>query len=156
MEVPRIEDLQSPELLVRLQTGGALVAAGDSSWDALLAALQHVDSEVRWRAVVALGWLGDARAVEPLRKLLHGTPYEVKINAAWALGQINDTRAADSLLDLFRTEATQDPDAAYNAALALLRLGIVEPLLHDLDSPQEDAVRVASAALASRPYVEEI
>lgn len=154
MDLPRIEDLNSPELLVRLQTGGALVAAGVSSWDALVAALQHADMEVRWRAVVALGWLGDARAIKPLQDLLQGTPYEIKINAAWALGQINDARAADSLAGLLHEEAAQDPDAAYNAALALLRLGVVDPLLHDLDSPQENAFRVVHAALASQPYVE--
>ncbi|MBI5666899.1 MAG: HEAT repeat domain-containing protein [Chloroflexi bacterium] len=149
-----VEDLNDPELPVRLQAVGAFAAAGTPVFDTLVAALHHAELEVRWRAVVALGWIGDARAVEPLARLLRSSPYEIRINVVWALGQIGDERAVNLLLDALHTDDAPDPDVAYNAALALLRLGAVDPLQHVLDSPQEYAFRAAHAALASRSYLE--
>ena len=148
-----IEDLYAAELPTRLQTFSALAAAG--ALDTLLAALRHDELEVRWRAVVALGWLGDARAVEALAGLLPGAPYEIKINAVWALGQIGDQRAVDTLLTLIHAEDAFDPDVAYNAALALLRLGVPAPLQQNVAQATGDyAFRVAHAALASWNYLE--
>lgn len=149
-----VEDLNAPELPVRLKAVGAFAAAGTPALDTLIAALKHADLEVRWRAVVALGWIGDARAVEPLADLLWVSPYEIKINVVWALGQIGDVRAAALLLHAIHAEDVQDPDVAYNAALALLRLGVVDALQHELDSPRETVFRVAHAAFASRSYLE--
>lgn len=153
MNAASIENLHAPELPVRLHTGSALAAAG--ALDVLIAALRHDELEVRWRAVVALGWLGDARAIEALTGLLPGAPYEIKINAVWALGQIGDARAVETLLALIHAEDALDPDVAYNAALALLRLGKPDMLRHDLErAPGDSAFRVAHAALASWNYVE--
>lgn len=154
MSVTLIHDLNAPDLPVRLRAVGALAAAGSAALDGLLAALEHSDLEVRWRAVVALGWIGDGRAVEPLADLLRASPYEVKINVVWALGQIGDARAVSRLLDSLHAHTGHDPDVAYNAALALLRLGVTDPLRNALDSPHEDDFCIAHAALASRSFLE--
>ena len=61
--------------------------------------LGQEDKELRWKAALALGWLGDARAVEPLLQLL-----DVKGSrgaAAKALCQLGDSRAVEPLLKIF-------------------------------------------------------
>ncbi len=153
MNAAFIENLRAPELPVRLHTVEVLAASG--AYDSLVAALRHDELEVRWRAVVALGWLGDKRAIDVLAALLPEAPYEIKINVVWALGQIGDTRAVETLLALIHAEDALDPDVAYNAALALLRLGQPDPLRHNLERASgEYAFRVAHAALASWKYWE--
>src|SRR5512145_646914 len=138
-----IEPFHAPDLMVRLETGGAFIAAGEQSVETLIAALRHPDIEICWRAVVALGWIGDARALDALVGLLDNPTYEIKVSVVWALGQLGDPRAVHPLLDILHQEDASNPDMAYLAALALLRFGLVEPLRNTLDSPHDYHFRAA-------------
>lgn len=135
-------------------TGGARGAAGMFSLETLIAALDHPQDDVRWRAAVALGWRGEPQAVGPLIARLDGARYELKINIVWALGQIGDRQAVDPLLAVVQEENRRDPDIAYMAALALLRFGALEALRRELETAHEAAFRVAHAALASAEHLE--
>jgi hypothetical protein len=149
-----IDDLHAPELIARLQTCGALVAAGAQSVDSLIAALRHPEIEVRWRAAVELGWIGDPRAVAPLVELAQNAPYDIRVNVMWALGQIGSPGVVDPLMAVLDANNAGEPDITYVAALALLRAGITDRLRRDLESPHEFAYRVAHAAHANLQYTE--
>jgi HEAT repeat protein len=68
-----------------------------STFDQLLAALQHPNPNVRAGAAIVLGKTKSARAVEPLTDLLEDPVYLVYTGAAKALGMIGSL-AVGSLL----------------------------------------------------------
>lgn len=53
-------------------------------------------------AALALGEIGDPRAVNPLAEILSDDNWEVRSSAAKALGKIGDDRAVDPLINLLR------------------------------------------------------
>jgi bilin biosynthesis protein len=147
-----IENLNAPTLRQRLEAARALLDSAGSALDALITALDHDEVEVRWRAATVLGWLGDARAIQPLVKRGMGEGYEVKYNIVWALGQIGNTEAIQPLLDIVHAGDSELPDIRYNAALALARLGQTDTLRQSLVGSPEPVYRVAHAALATYEY----
>src|SRR5262245_23702800 len=69
--------------------------------DELISLLKHQTPEVRERAALAIGRIGDPRGTEPLIKVLQSDDAEtVRVMAAFALGEIEDARAASALLDV--------------------------------------------------------
>lgn len=77
-------------------------------------------------AAIALGEIGDARAVEPLIEALEDKQILVQVEAAKALGKIGDTRAVEPLIKIMAVEALGqigDPRA-------------VEPLIGYIESMQ--------------------
>lgn len=74
------------------------------------------DSDIRSKAAVALGDLGDRRAVEPLIQALNDEDEEVRWEAADALGKIRDERAVDPLIRALNDE---HEDVRSSAAEAL-------------------------------------
>jgi HEAT repeat protein len=66
----------------------ALVKMGVLSIDPLISVLNHNHPNVRWSAAVALGKIGDAKAVEPLVAVLKDGDYHVRWSAAEALVKI--------------------------------------------------------------------
>jgi HEAT repeat protein len=64
------------------------------------------DSDLRWSATEALGWLGGERALERLLELTKDGAWEVQLWAVEALGRIGSERALDRLLELTREELT--------------------------------------------------
>ncbi len=78
------------------------------------------DAGVREDAAIALGEIGDARAVEPLIKALSDSNENVRENAADTLGEIGDARAAESLI---RMRDDPDSDVRQNVKHALAKLG---------------------------------
>jgi len=147
-----IEQLNHPHLRPRLEAAAALMDAGSDSLDVLIAALDHEQVEIRWRAAAALGWIGEARAIPALVKRGAGEGYEAKYNITWALGQIGDRAAIEPLLDIVHGGESESPDIRYNAALALARLGQAETLRQSLVGSPEAVYRVAHAALAVYEY----
>lgn len=148
-----IDNLNHPTLRTRLEAAAALMDAGTGALDLLVAALDHEQVEVRWRAAAALGWIGDPRAIPALVRRGIGEGYEVKYNITWALGQIGDTAAIQPLLDIVHAGDHESPDIRYNAALALARLGQAGTLRQSLVDSPEAVYRVAHAALAAYEYV---
>jgi HEAT repeat protein len=147
---PTIEDLNHPDLRIRIETAEALIQAGASA--ALIAAFDHPELEVRWRAAAAAGRLGVREAVPALVALSRGAVYEIKFNCMWALGKIGDSSVVPYLLDILHAGEDESPDIRYNAALALARLGQQNALHHALKDPSHPAFRVAHAALGAAGY----
>jgi HEAT repeat protein len=82
----------------------------------LIAALKDREAFVRRSAVVALGQIKDAHAVEPLIAALKDENASVRKSAVVALGQIKDARAVEPLIATLKDE---DADARGSAAVAL-------------------------------------
>ena len=148
-----IDNLSHPNLRQRLEAAATLMNAGQAAFNPLVAALDHENVEVRWRAAAALGWLGDGRAIQPLVRRGSGEGYEVKFNVVWALGQVGDSGAIQPLLEIIHAGESESPDVRYNAALALARLGQAETLRRSLVGTAEPVYRVAHAALAAYEYI---
>jgi HEAT repeat protein len=128
-----------------MQAVAELVAIGAPAVEALIASLNNAAPEVRWRALVALGWIGDTRAVEPLLNALRDSAWEVRHNAAWALGQIADPQAADDLVTTMRDD---DEQVCVMAAYALARMQESQRLQLGLNDADERTWRAARAALS--------
>ncbi len=82
----------------------ALERRGSESTDVLIAALPNSHYMVRMHIAVALGRLGDKRAVEPLMKCLETTnSAALRYTLIEALGLLGDPRAAE-LIASFRDD----------------------------------------------------
>lgn len=123
----------------------ALVRHGASTVDLLISQLTAEDLEVRRSAAVALGRIGDAKAVPALINAL--TDQSVAIDAANALARIGDPRAVDGLLSLIGDDDASTRQAAVGALNSLALPSLSEriiPLLNDSDSNvREAAVKIA-------------
>lgn len=124
----------------------ALVRHGSGVTDLLIEQLGSEDLEIRKAAAVALGRIGDARAVPALVEVLEEDS-ELTFAAADALAKIGDQRAFEPLL-----ARVGDASASARQAVigALNSLGSpemparVRPLLSDADpNVRESAVRIA-------------
>ena len=87
--------------------------------------LHDDDPEVRKEAALALGIIGDERAVEPLIDALHDDDLEVREWAAWALGMVGDERAVEPLIDALLHD--EDPRVRWRVIYALERIRAVVP-----------------------------
>lgn len=83
----------------RKEVVAALVRYGSRVTELLIEQLDSEDLETRQAAVIALGRIGDARAVPALVRVLT-TDDELVIAAAGALAKIGDRRSLEALLDL--------------------------------------------------------
>lgn len=72
----------------------------------LEALLQHKLPEVRSRAALAIGRIGDKRGTDALLKALEAaTTSRMRLSIVFALGEIEDSKAADALLRLLENKA---------------------------------------------------
>ena len=125
-----------------------LAKTGPPAFRPLLGALGSDSGQARWLAAMALGKLGDARAVERLTALLADTMPTVRIEAARALGRLGDARAVDALVALLKDT---DDGAQAMAAWALVKMGpkrAVAPLIDALKSNQQSWKGRAAVAWA--------
>lgn len=89
--------------------------------------LHDADPSVSYKAAQALGFMGDARAVEPLIAVLRGKNFSLKCAAVDSLGKLKDPRAFEPLsILLWKGEGELQTKAQY----ALTEMGprVVEPL----------------------------
>jgi len=84
---------------VRHEVVEALVRHGPKVTDLLLEQLRSADADLQHAAIVALGRIGDTRAVPELLKMLD-SQQELLVAIASALARIGDHRALDGLLEL--------------------------------------------------------
>ena len=121
-----------------------LVKLGPSAVGELIRALRDRDSSVRFAAAFALGYLGDARGVEPLIAVLKEEDEDVRCSAAWALGELGDARGVEPLIAALKDK---DEPMRIRAAEALGKLGdarAVEPLIAALKD-EDKWVRITAA-----------
>ncbi len=98
----------------------ALAAIGPPAANPLLRLLSSDDSELRRWAAVALGEIGDQKAVDPLLGMLEDSRSEVRKAASLALGEIGDVRAVPGLVQAL---ANRDLETRRAAAEALGAIG---------------------------------
>lgn len=153
---PLITVLKHDEMSgVRWKTAESLVKIGAPSVEPLISALEHPDGDVRWKAAIALGEIGDQRAIEPLIRQLSDTDRFVKSRVAYALGMIG----APAVRPLIRTLREGDGNLRWGAAIALGRIKdpqAVEPLIQALADKYENVHAEAAASLAAigKPAIE--
>ncbi|MBA7597586.1 hypothetical protein ES703_04590 [subsurface metagenome] len=70
----------------------------------LIKALEHEAYDIRVEAAMALGEIGDARAVEPLIQALKDKDRDVRASAAVTLWEIGDERAVAPLTKALKDE----------------------------------------------------
>lgn len=117
--------------------------------EGLIDGLKYGEVDVQQASAVALGELGDVRAVEPLIQVLRYPSIRregavVQTEAAKALGKIGDARAVEPLIRVLQDKAFRSVTRT-SAAMALGELGdarAVEPLV------EASAARTLQAELA--------
>ncbi len=133
---------------VRWKTAQSLVKIGAPSVEPLISVLQHPDSDVRWKAAIALGEIRDLRATEPLIRQLSDSDRFVKSRIAHALGMIG----APVVRPLIQILREGDGNQRWGAAIALGRIKdpqAVEPLILALADKYENVRAEAAASLAA-------
>ena len=147
---PLVAALQDPDARVRQAavTGLAPVRSDARALEALLAASQDKDHEVRLTVIAALGGEVDDRAVDLLLAALKVEQPDIRQAAARSLGA---TRAARAVAPLMET--LKDPDAGVRetAARALAETAgsaAVPALVETLKDPSAQVRRSAASALA--------
>lgn len=78
----------------------ALVNIGKPAIPYLIKAINSRNKYIRWKAIKALGLIGDKRTIEPLFKALDDKDEFVRMRAVEALGKIGDRRAVPTLINL--------------------------------------------------------
>src|SRR4030042_3481139 len=134
---PLIEALKNDEFSgVRWIAAEALSKLGAPAVAPLIGALQHHNDDVRWKAAIALGEIGDPRAVEPLIALLCDEDRYVKGRAAHALGLIGEAAVGP----LIRALREGDGNLRWGSAIALGKIRdtrAIEPLIRALAAKNE-------------------
>jgi len=114
----------------------------------LISALSDEDTDVRRNAIIALGNLGDSRAIEPLIVMLKD---ETKLNerrlAAYALSRIEDERRIEPLLEALSDSAVRSDIASVMGDMHDERL--IEPLVALLADNATHAYMSAKEALVA-------
>ena len=126
------------------RAAGALGEIGKPAVELLIKTLQ--DGSVLWPVTEALGKIGDARAVEPLIKVLSDGYSDVRISAVGALGKIGKP----AVEPLIKALSDNDKRVRWQAAGALGAIGderAIEPLNKVLKDEDEHVRRYAKAAL---------
>ncbi|NQT88503.1 HEAT repeat domain-containing protein [bacterium] len=116
--IPKEVRYRAIETLAFVHTPDKITAS--QAADALIVQLHHADRNVRWRAAVSLGAVGDSRAVAYLRRLVQDEKPLVRIKVIAALGHLE---SKDALPDVVKALTDTDHRVRRQAALALGRLG---------------------------------
>ena len=150
-----LRDPAIPPALVRLlgadkarhEVVEAFVRFGSSAVDLLIEQLETGDSETRRSAVVALGRIGDKRAVESLSALLDEEDRDLRVSAASALARLGDARAFEPLLPLLADHDVAVRQAAVGALNSIGHPDMASWVRAMLDDPnpllRESAVKIA-------------
>ncbi len=111
-------------------------------------ALKDKDKYVRYSAAEALGYIGDAKAIEPLIQILNDKDSDVRSYAAEALGYIGDARAVKSLSLALKD---RDENVRQYAAAALRKIGgpAIKPLIQILNDTNKDVRERATVTLGN-------
>jgi HEAT repeat protein len=104
---------------LRWKAAEALTQIGTESVPYLINALENPDEDVRWKAAISLGEIGDRRAIDPLIRLLGDEDRFVRSRAAYAIGIMGE-QVIQPLAEVLSTE--KNPDLRLGAVMALGRI----------------------------------
>ncbi len=106
--------------------------ADDEVLDGLVTYLQHANMMVRSQAIAALGFTGNAAAVEPLVTILRQSgSYEVQAAIAQALGLLGSRSATAALIEFLQSDMTHKGEAKVRFACAQSLSFIADPAAID-------------------------
>ena len=119
-----LEALDDPSYNVRFEAIVAMARTrpDDRLTDALIAVLLGPEADLSVVAALALGRIGDPRAIEPLRQTLLSEFPMLAARSARSLGLLGDQQVAPLLLARFRDELNLGMRVAYASALGALRV----------------------------------
>lgn len=120
--VRHIETLSSSNDKTAQNAERRLIRFGTKAVEAFLVATSSPDPQVRYRAVWALGKIGDRRAFAAICALTEDADEAVRYDATLALGELADPRAAGFLEELIRRITSED-NRLDPALSALRKLG---------------------------------
>ena len=120
-----IDDLGSDVETLAINAERHLIRYGARAVDALMqAALDSPNPQVRFRAVFALGKIGDSRALDCLMRCAQDSDPRVAHDAVVALGDLADPRAVTPLLELIdAVQEEENEDAVLRTASSREPLG---------------------------------
>jgi HEAT repeat protein len=142
--LPLTELLQGSDLDLRMQAALALGEQNDSrATEALVKALNDVDTNVRYHAIEALGKLKAVDAVDALAEIAESGHFFLTFAALDALAKIGDPRVAPRILPLLEDELLREP--AVNLLGQLGDETAVAPLTALLNTPSAPTDQIADA-----------
>ncbi len=143
-----IEALNSPDAEISARAGDTLIRYyGVRALEPLIAACDHSNPIVRFRAAWALGCSQDPRAFDTILRLTRDPVGEVRYDAAIALGILGDERGIEPLIALM---SVPDVDSGVDsaAAMGLTRMGRLPiPALLSLLQGATTEVRMMAASV---------
>lgn len=125
-------NLQERQYLIASQMWDELIELYPDCAESLIALLSDEDSSVRDGVALALGYLGDTSAVNPLIKALTDENNAVRRLAASALGMLGDGQAVNALLVAMQDEDEWVREAASEALGKLGDIGTMDTLVECL------------------------
>ena len=102
-----IESLKVANPAIQSDVVGLLISIKDISFDPLIDALKNDSSQVRRKAVIALGKIGDERAVEPITGLLNDSDPGVRFYIPTSLEMIGGETIIEPLHKAMKNEIAQ-------------------------------------------------
>lgn len=147
-----IDDVNVIKLLIDRATGREADLSNKPDWTLvkfLINALSNGVEVVRMDAALALGKIGDERALKPLIKALNDADPDVRKSAATALGELGDTRAVKPLT---RTLTDSHNAVRHEAAIAISELGgseAIDSMVTAATDQSEYVRKLAVTALGS-------
>jgi HEAT repeat protein len=125
-----------------------LAKIGNAATGPLIRLLSHSNEDVRWKAALALGEIGDEDTIVPLIRLLSDNDHYVQGRAAAALGMIGRP-ASGPLIDAL---LSGDTSTRRGAAIALGKIHdprAIAPLIRTLGDKDENVREEARTALGA-------
>jgi HEAT repeat protein len=146
----RVESGDTEDITAWLDAAEALAHIGEPAVGPLVAALADEDWLVRTSSAVALGQLGDLRAVVPLTASLSDAELQVRLDATEALGKLGDPDAIDAVTARLNDPAEHELVRAQAAGVLgqLVSGEVFAPLLNALGDPSIEVRCQALYALA--------
>ena len=128
---------------------GQLMAQGSDHGPVLMSYLSDEDAEIMAQTAKVLGDVKYAAAGPQFIALLENEHPRVQFYAAQALGRIKDQTAVSGLLQMLVENKDQDVYLRHVAVLALSRIGVEQPILDLVDSPNK-SLRLAAVLVMRR------
>lgn len=138
---PLMEELKGSVGSRWITVKDALVQIGGPSIEPLIELLNNKDSELRRRAALALGEIGDTRAIDALLLALNDEASNVREYAFKAIGSIGDEKTVEPLIGFLYSDDRKTQNLAAEALVTTGELSI-EPLVKLLNEGDDGVINI--------------